>query len=384
MADEFFAMAPEPKTLLGRHRTLSPTAGIKVSPIVLGTMGFGSADRAMMGDTDKATAFQVMDSFREHGGNFMDTSNNYQAQESERWIGEWLTSRKCRAEMVIATKFTLNYRAAQREGHEIPSSFMGNNSKSLRNSLANSLVNLQTDYVDILYVHMWDFSTSIPELMHSLNREINNGRVLYLGISDTPAWVVAKANQYARDHGLQPFSIYQGLWNVAARDMEREIIPLCIDDGMAIAPWRALGGGAFKTDAEKASGEGRQQMLDMCGESRMLGTLTALAEKRKTKVTSIALAFVMASAPDVFPILGMRKLSYLVDAMEALKIRLTQDELEHLRGASAFDPGFPMNFLQPGKSSTMDSNVADSIVTRSQVRMDVGAHRQPAFAPQAK
>src|SRR5688572_11958199 len=111
-----------------------------------------------------------------------------------------------------------------------------------------------------LYVHWWDFSVSIPELMQSLNHLVVSGKVLALGISDTPAWVVTKANEYARNHGLRQFSVYQGRWNASIRDLEREIIPMCREEGMGIVPWGVLGGGAFKTEEQrqKATSGGRK------------------------------------------------------------------------------------------------------------------------------
>ena len=106
---------------------------------------------------------------------------------------------------------------------------------------------MQTDFLDVLYIHWWDYSADIPEVMHALNDVVQQGKVLYLGISDTPAWIVAKANEYARGHNLRPFVLYQGQWAVSKRDMEKEIIPMCKAEGMGIAPWGAIGGGAYKT-----------------------------------------------------------------------------------------------------------------------------------------
>ncbi|KAK3055841.1 hypothetical protein LTR09_003075 [Extremus antarcticus] len=135
--------------------------------------------------------------------------------------------------------------------HEkIKSNFQGNHSKSLHVSLAASLKKLQTDYIDLLYVHWWDFTTSIPELMNSLHHMVAAGKVLYLGISDTPAWIVVKCNDHARFHGLTQFSVYQGHWSCAMRDFEREILPMVESEGMGIAPWGAIGRGWFKSKEE--------------------------------------------------------------------------------------------------------------------------------------
>lgn len=195
-------------------------------------MNFGDAHKARMGECNKETSFEILDTFNSLGGNFIDTANGYQDGESEKWLGEWLTSRKCRDEMVLATKFSSPYQ--KHYPNKIQSNFGGNGTKSLRMSVDKSLERLQTSYIDLLYLHWWDYATTIPELMHALNDLAVSGKVIYLGISDTPAWVVSKANQYARDHGLRQFVVYQGLWNASIRDFERDIIPMCKDDFLMV------------------------------------------------------------------------------------------------------------------------------------------------------
>ena len=140
-----------------------------------------------------------------------------------------MQQRKNRDEIVLATKYTTGYAV---RGAQIKSNFQGNHAKSLRLSLEASLRNLQTDYIDILYVHWWDFTTSVRELMNSLHHMVISGKVLYLGISNVPAWLVVKCNEYARFHGLTCFSIYQGRWSAACRDIERDVLPMCISEGM--------------------------------------------------------------------------------------------------------------------------------------------------------
>jgi aryl-alcohol dehydrogenase-like predicted oxidoreductase len=157
-----------------------------------------------------------------------------------------MKARGNRNEMVIATKYTTGWQAYKKRSI-IQSNFGGMNAKNLRHSLDASLTKLQTDFIDILYVHWWDYSADIPEVMHYLNDVVQQGKVIYLGISDTPAWIVAKANEYARGHHLKPFVLYQGKWSASTRDFEREILPMCRAEGMGIAPWGAIGGGAYKT-----------------------------------------------------------------------------------------------------------------------------------------
>ena len=191
----FLRLAPAPNSLLGYHRVLSPKAGVRVSPLCLGTMGFGTNWADGLGATEKGTAFEIMDYFYQHGGNFFDTANFYQAGQSEEWVGDWMQARGVRDQMVVATKFTMGYRLTRFGATEkIRSNFQGNHAKSLKLSVDNSLKALKTDYIDILYVHYWDFTTSVEELMNGLHALVLAGKVFYLAISDCPAWVVVKCN----------------------------------------------------------------------------------------------------------------------------------------------------------------------------------------------
>ncbi|KAI9371502.1 NADP-dependent oxidoreductase domain-containing protein [Aspergillus egyptiacus] len=344
--------APEPPTELGRYRILSSTAGIRVSPLQLGAMSIGDAWSEVMGSMDKESSFKLLDAFVEAGGNFIDTANNYQNEQSETWIGEWMASRKIRDRMVIATKFTTDYRSYADGKGKVPNN-CGNHKRSLYMSLRDSLRKLQTDWVDILYVHWWDYTTSIEELMDSLHVMVQQGKVLYLGVSDTPAWVVSAANTYARAHGKTPFSIYQGRWNVMLRDFERDIIPMALHFGMALAPWDVLGSGKFQSakamEERRKAGEGLRSMLgkgeQTPEEVKMSAALAKVAAEHGIEsVTAIALAYVLQKVPNVFPLVGGRKVEHLHDNIQALKIRLTPEQMEYLESVRPFDIGFPHNF----------------------------------------
>lgn len=182
--------------------------------------------------------------------------------------------------------------------------------------------------------------------MQSLNHLVVSGKVLYLGISDTPAWIVTTANQYARDHGLRPFSVYQGRWSAAQRDFERDIIHMAAAEGMALCPWGALGGGKFKTaEAREKSNEGRKAGEATASEIKISEALEKVAKAKDSQITSVALAYVMHKAPYVFPIVGGRNLEHLKGNIEALKLKLTDEDIKAIEGAGEFDVGFPMNFL---------------------------------------
>jgi aryl-alcohol dehydrogenase-like predicted oxidoreductase len=310
-------------------------------------MNFGEAHKYRMGECTKETAFEILDYFHTSGGNFIDTANSYQDGESEMWLGEWMTARGNRDELVLATKYASPYMLAEKG--KIQSNYGGNGIKSLRLSVEASLKKLQTSYIDLLYVHWWDYTTTIPELMHSLNDLVVAGKVLLLGISDTPAWVVTKANQYARDHGLRQFVVYQGVWNAATRDFERDIIPMCRDEGMGLLPYGTLGQGRFQTEASfqerEKNNPGRKMKPVTAVEKNVSKALEKIARAKNTELTSVALAYVMQKTPYVFPIVGGRKLEHIKGNVAALSVFLSEEDIKEIEGVYEFDPGFPHTFL---------------------------------------
>ena len=375
-----FTPAPLPKSLLGYHRILAPTAGVRVSPLCLGAMNFGNAWEEFMGKCDKKEAFQILDYFYENGGNFIDTANNYQAEESETWIGEWIAERGNRDELVLATKFTTYYPGAEKsKSIGIRSNFQGNHAKSLKVSLQASLKKLQTDYIDLLYIHWWDFTTSIPEVMNALHHLVVSGKVIYLGISDTPAWIVSKANQYARDHALTQFSVYQGHWSAAMRDFERDILPMCEAEGMALAPWGSLGRGQFGTKEDLEKKDGGRKVAQTEEIKAVSAVLDSLAKKKNVLITSIALAYIRYKAPNVFPIVGIRKIEHLKGNIEGLAVELTDEEIDDIDAATAFKIGFPMSMLFEfgGKTYNTRMTIKDMSIASPAGHFDVVEKSRP-------
>ncbi|KAL2820691.1 NADP-dependent oxidoreductase domain-containing protein [Aspergillus granulosus] len=337
--------------LLSRYRQLAPTASVRVSPLCLGAMTFGTASAERYGECSKETAFEILDYFFSQGGNFIDTANGYREEQSEIWLGEWLASRKNRDQIVLATKYTTGWQGHRKAtGVPIQANFGGNGMKSMRVSLEASLRKLQTDYIDLFYVHWWDFTVSIPELMHGLNDLVAAGKVLYLGISDTPAWVVAKANQYARDHGLRQFAVYQGMWNASMRDLERDIIPMARDEGMGLAPYGVLNQGRFQTEEtfkqrEQEGHNGRNFIPLSEHDKKVSRVLEDIANDKGVELLQVALAYVLQKTPYVFPIVGARKVDHLKGVVPAIAITLTEEEIAKIESAYTFDPGFPHTFL---------------------------------------
>jgi aryl-alcohol dehydrogenase-like predicted oxidoreductase len=229
----------------------------------------------------------------------------------------------------------------------------GNDRRSLHMSVRDSLKKLQTDFIDILYLHWWDHTTSIEEIMDSLHMLVEQGKVLYLGISDTPAWVVSAANYYAKAHGKTPFSIYQGRWNIMLRDFEREIIPMARHFGMALAPWDVLGGGRFQSKAaleeRKKNNEGIRNLMggpeQTDDELKMSAALEEVANEHNVTLTAVALAYVMSKTTNVFPLVGGRKVEHLHDNIKALSIKLSDEQIKKLEDVRPFDIGFPNNFI---------------------------------------
>ncbi|KAJ7688300.1 NADP-dependent oxidoreductase domain-containing protein [Mycena rosella] len=354
----FWTPPPPPPTKLGVYRTLSPLAGIHVSPLQLGAGSIGDKWAALgMGAMDKESSFKLLDAYFDNGGNFIDTANNYQDESSESFIGEWAEKRNIRDQLVIATKYTSNFKARNPDiAKQV--SYVGNNLKSMNISVEASLKKLRTTYIDILYVHWWDWDTGVEEVMNGLHNLVVQGKVLYLGISDTPAWIVAQANQYARDHGKSPFVVYQGSWNVMDRAFEREIIPMARAHGLALAPWNVLATGHFRTDAEderrRTTGENGRTTFNpewerTEDEKKMSRALEKVADEIGTKsITAVAIAYVMQKVPYCFPIIGGRKVEHLMSNLEALDVSLSKEQMAFLESVIPFDPGFPNKMIGDG------------------------------------
>jgi len=377
-----FAPAPPAPSKLGRYRNLSPSAAVNVSPLCLGGMSIGDKWGPFgYGAMDKEASFKLLDAFFDNGGNFIDTANNYQDETSEAFIGEWMEKRNIRDQVVIATKYSANFKRAPSDAYPVRANYVGNHTKSMRISVDASLKKLRTDYIDILYVHFWDFNTSVKEVMDSLHNLVTQGKVLYLGISDTPAWIVSKANQYARDHGKTQFCIYQGSWNVLLRDLEREIIPMCREEGMAIAPWNVLAAGRIRTDAEeqkrRETGEkGRQTWRGDWerneNERKVASVLEEIGKEVGTEhITAVAIAYLLQKTPHVFPIVGGRKVEHLLANIEALGLSLTPEHIAKIESVTPFDLGFPSNIIGTGTTNMFiyaNTGTFDRLPVREAIR----------------
>ncbi|KAF2164876.1 hypothetical protein M409DRAFT_24781 [Zasmidium cellare ATCC 36951] len=369
-----------PASVLGYHRLLAPNAGVRVSPLCLGAMNFGDAWSSFMGECSKETTFEILDYFYAQGGNFIDTANNYQNEQSEAWIGEWMEKRGVR-DQLRRRCYTSGYRTGS-DPKALQSNYTGNNTKSMVMSVEASLKKLKTSYIDVLYVHWWDYTTPVEEIMRSLNTLADQGKVLYLGVSDTPAWIVSKANQWARDHGMRPFVVYQGQWSASIRDFERDIIPMCEAEGMGLAPWGALGGGNFKSEEQRKATDGRKMFQISERDIAISKVLEKIANEKGTVITGIALAYVMHKTPNVFPIVGGRKVEHLKGNIEGLSIKLSKAEIEEIESASPFEYGFPLSILFLDQK-TPSFKGSDVYLTKMSAQIDTPERPKP-IEPRSK
>jgi len=312
--------------LLGR-------SGLRVSEICLGTMTFGPE---WGWGADKNASRGIFDTFAAAGGNFVDTANNYTDGTSESLVGEFTSADRDR--WVIATKYTLTTRADDPNAG-------GNHRKSLVRSLEQSLRRLKTDHVDLLWLHMRDVHTPIDETVRALDDQVRLGKVLHVGISDSPAWVVAQSNTLAELRGWTPFTALQVPYSVSNRDAERELLPMAAAFDLAVTPWAVLGQGVL---TGKPAGQRRWPEDRVAPRTeKVVELLRAIAAERGATPAQMAIAWLLRrTAPLTVPIVGARSADQLRENLGAIELELTAAERDLLDEAGAPDLGFPRAFLE--------------------------------------
>jgi aryl-alcohol dehydrogenase-like predicted oxidoreductase len=323
--------------LLGR-------SGLRVSPLALGTMTFGPDWGWGAGRNEARSMF---DTYLDRGGNFIGTANNYTGGTSERLVGEFVRDRRER--LVIATKYSCFTRSGD------PNSG-GNHRKSMIGSVDSSLKRLQTDYIDLLYLHVWDGTTPVEEIMRGLDDLVRTGKVLYVGISDTPAWQVARMQAIAELRGWAPLIALQIEYSLIERTGERDLIPMAHAMGLGVLPWSPLAKGVLtgkytrpdldRTDAEetrrslaRASGVLSERGLTIAEAVRNVA-----AEIGRTPA-QVALAWTLTNPAVTARIIGTRTVARLEDNLGALELTFTDEQRARLEEASAIDLGFPHELL---------------------------------------
>jgi aryl-alcohol dehydrogenase-like predicted oxidoreductase len=315
-------------------------SGLRISELCLGTMTFG--DDWGWG-APKDTSRQIFETFVAAGGNFIDTANMYTNGSSEQIVGELIASD--RDSFVVATKYS--FADLMGNGNKNPNTG-GNHRKNLIRSLEASLKRLNVDYVDMLWLHAWDFTTPVAEVMQAFDDMVRQGKILYIGISDTPAWIVAEANTLARCNGWTQFIALQIEYSLIERTAERDLLPMANAFGLSVTPWSPLAGGVLSGKYSQSNGNGQSTSRGSNIPERSLQIAQAVGEIARELDRSsaqIALAWIRAQGLQMIPILGARNLDQLQDNLKCLEVTLSPDQLQKLDRASAIELGFPHDFL---------------------------------------
>ncbi len=327
-----------------RYKLLG-NSGLRVSELCLGTMTFGEDPEW---GCSKEESGRILETFAEAGGNFLDTADFYAAGRSEQYLGELLG--RDRDSFVLATKYTLARDPADPNA-------TGNHRKNLVAALNASLERLGTSYVDVLWIHQWDFFTPITEVMRALDDQVRLGKVLYLGISDTPAWVIARANTLAEERGWTPFVAMQMQYSLIERSIEREYVPLGQALDVAVTAWSPLGMGLLSGKyANDGVSEGRLANPNRAASRSERGLQIAkvvgeVASELDATSAQVALAWLQARPGVVIPVVGARRESQIRENLAAVDVTLGPDQEARLDEVSAIDMGFPHTFLSAMRRS---------------------------------
>jgi aryl-alcohol dehydrogenase-like predicted oxidoreductase len=316
-------------------------SGLRVSELCLGTMTFGE-DWGWGASKDESR--QIFDTFIEAGGNFIDTANGYTDGSSEKIVGEFIASDRER--FVVATKYSFPLQMNNHAGNPNGS---GNHRKNLMQSLEGSLKRLNTDYIDLFWLHAWDYTTPVEEVMRAFDDMVRAGKVLYIGVSDTPAWIVAQANTLARCYGWTPFVALQVEYSLIERTPERDLIPMAQAFDMAVTPWSPLAGGILtgkynRNDGQQEEGSRGANISDR--KLKIAEVVTQVAQEIGRSPSQVALAWLRAQSNSTIPIIGARKLSQIQDNLACVEITLSSEHLQRLNEVSGIELGFPHDFLQ--------------------------------------
>jgi aryl-alcohol dehydrogenase-like predicted oxidoreductase len=326
------------------HYVTLGRSGLRVSPLCLGAMTFGE-DLGWGSSVEESQ--QIMDRFIAAGGNFIDTANFYTKSHSEKIIGDHIGREPAKRDrLVIATKFSGNlYPGDPNAG--------GSGRKSVMNACEHSLRRLQTDYIDLYWLHNWDVHTPIDETMAALEDLVRSGKVRYVGVSDTPAWKIAQANVLAQFRGWSAFIGLQIEYSLLERSVEQELVPMAQELGLGITPWSPLKSGVLsgkytRLSVGRVKGDRSAFTERFLNETTytLVDALEIIAKSHDSTVARVALAWVRTRPGVTSTIIGARRLSQLEDNLKSLDLTLTADELAHLDSLTKPILGFPQN-MQP-------------------------------------
>ena len=314
-------------------------SGLRVSEICLGAMGFGEERGWGSSRDDSRGAF---DAFAEAGGNFIDTANAYNNGTSEIFLGEFMAGMRDR--FVLATKYTIG------RGETDPNA-SGNHRKNMMQAVNASLKRLKSDYIDLYWLHIWDFLTPIEEVMRGLDDLVRSGKVLYIGISDTPAWIVSRANMLVELRGWTRFAALQIEYSLIERTPERELIPMAAALDLAVTPWGPMGMGVLSgryakgavpaAESKRPINDGRLNERTL----RIAAEVGAIAEECGASSAQVAINWLRQRDQGlIIPIVGGRIASHVRDSLGCLDFTLSAEHLRRLDAVSAISLGFPHEF----------------------------------------
>ncbi|MCX7863640.1 MAG: aldo/keto reductase [Novosphingobium sp.] len=339
--------------LLGR-------SGLRVSPLALGTMTFRVGGGSWGSSDEDARA--MVDMYVERGGNFIDPADFYgQFGQSEELLGELVKGRRDR--LVISTKYSLTTEPGNPNA-------CGNHRKNMVLSVEASLRRLQTDYIDLLYLHMWDFRTPVDEILRSFDDLVRAGKVLYIGLSDTPAWQASRMQAIAELRGWTQFCALQISYSLIERTVEREMIPMAKEMGMGVSPWAPLGQGVLtgkysRDDLIAGSMDdisSRKAINAVTGKltERNLAiaeTVVAIASEIGCTPAQLAVAWTLSNPAVCSPVVGARTPAQLEDNLGALEVTISDEQMARLDAVSAVEPVFPIDVLKGPAESMMMGGV---------------------------
>jgi aryl-alcohol dehydrogenase-like predicted oxidoreductase len=318
-------------------------SGLRVSELSLGTMTFGEE---WGWGSSKDESRKIFDAYVEAGGNFLDTADGYTDGTSEKMVGEFVKSDRER--FVIATKYSFNaFKPNDPNGG-------GNHRKHMVEALNASLKRLNMDYVDLLWMHVWDELTPIEEVMRAFDDLVRAGKVLYIGISDAPAWWIARANTLAEWRTWTQFVGLQIEYNLVERTPERELLPMADALGLTVTPWSPLASGLLTGKYSKSSKKNskEEKRLDKTPQFKaqsernlkIADTVVEVAKEAGKSPAQVALNWLRARR-NMIPIIGARKFSQLEDNLKCVEWHLNTKQLKRLDEVSAIEMGFPMDFI---------------------------------------
>jgi aryl-alcohol dehydrogenase-like predicted oxidoreductase len=336
-------------------------SGLRVSPLCLGTMTFGTE---WGWGSEEDTAREVFSRYLERGGNFVDTADMYTNGKSEELVGKFIRDARVRDQVVLATKFSFNSQPGNPNAG-------GNGRKNIYRAIEGSLRRLQTDYIDLYWVHVWDMITPVEEVLASLDTLVHAGKVRYIGLSDVPAWYVARAQTLAEQLGRERIAALQLEYSLVERNIEREHVPAALELGIAILPWSPLAGGflsgKYKRGEPSGSPEGRLEIQKAAGTTifdraternwKVLDVLLEVSRKINRPPAEVALNWVGSQPGVTSTIIGATKLAQLDSNLSSLDVAIPGELRARLDKAGELDPtAQPYAFFTPALQARVKGN----------------------------